>query len=99
MKKLILSLLLITPLANAQLTLEDCQKVEKDSAVIMKLRQEGVDYSHMYKLANGNKLVISMINHAYDGWPQFQSKDFKQRAINEYKEYYFRSCVKNVTVD
>lgn len=70
-----------------------CEEIADLATSIMDARQAGVDIIQMMQLAEGNKAVEFMIKEAYKQ-PEYTNKEFKNRAIKEFKENMYLLCLK-----
>lgn len=77
-----------------------CDKFAKSAEAIMSARQGGADMSKMTNdilstqtIPEVKNLATAMINSAYDK-PRYSSDEYQQRAIMDFKNDNYLSCVK-----
>lgn len=88
---MITSILLAATVATAEPTI--CEKMERAAQTIMKERQANESASKLVKSANGNSLLLALIEDAY-GYPAYSSDEYKIRAVKQFGNKAYMICVK-----
>jgi len=91
MKKLILIVLIVISASAG----EYCSTIEKLATVIMEVRQVGLPAISAYEMAKGDKLAQTIVKDAYSQ-PAFTLKEFQDRAVRDFADKYYISCIKNI---
>ena len=97
MRKFITTILLLgatfTALAEGKAdTVGDvCTEYSELASSVMKARQANTSIVTVYKLADGNKIVIAMIKQAYS-YPLYSTSDSKNTAVTSFSNDVFLVC-------
>lgn len=97
MKKLLTALAILSTSFIAQAEeskFMNCKEISEFAGSIMQVRQQGTPMSDLYDIANGSKVIESLIILAYEV-PKFNTEEYKQREVNKFKNEFFLTCVKN----
>lgn len=97
MKKLLTAIALLSTSFIAQAEESkgmSCKEISEFAGSIMQARQQGTPMSDLYDIANGSKVIESLIILAYEV-PKFNTAEYKQREVSKFKNELFLACVKN----
>ena len=72
-----------------------CENMATLAGLVMESRQKGVPMVKAYNAAGGNNVIQDMVVLAYE-MPRFNTASIKERAIKEYANKWFLSCIKSM---
>lgn len=81
--------------ANAQKIV--CNDLQELSYKIMDLRQAGIPASQVIAIADGNRVVLSIIISAYEE-PQYRTIEYQIRASKEFANKVYIECYKAISL-
>ncbi len=73
-----------------------CNDLQELAYKIMDLRQSGIPASQVIAVADGNKIVHSIIISAYEEY-QYSTRDYQIRASKEFANKVYIECFKAVS--
>lgn len=92
MKKIAIALTLLISSSVHAGDYEFCKKVEGFAEEIMASRQAGVSASDAYRVTEGNQILTPIVKVAYRR-PAYDTEQFRQKAIDEFKDEWFVVCM------
>tara|TARA_R110000772_G_scaffold61612_1_gene138789 strand:- start:576 stop:890 length:315 start_codon:yes stop_codon:yes gene_type:complete len=78
--------------ATANESTDICVTYSDAATAVMTARQANRSVAELYKLVDGNKLMLALIKEAYNK-PFYSTETYKQREINTFTNDVFLICI------
>lgn len=90
--KYTLATLAIITSINVQAFEEKCTNISELARDVMISRQGGIPMSKMIELAEGDELIIYVVEEAYNNYSVMPSPEYKQEYISKFSDDFYKRC-------